>query len=321
MKKNRILVSVITNAYNQEKYIRDTLDGFLMQKTDFGFECLVHDDASTDSTADIIREYENRYPDIIRPTYEIENQYSQHVFLEQAFHYPKAFGEYIAECEGDDYWTDPYKLQKQVEALETHPDVDICAHAAMVEENGKITGEYQPNHKAGILPVEDVILGGGGFVATASLMYRKSVVENIPKFHQIDMVDYGMQILGSLRGGMLFLEDNMAVYRYMAEGSWTEAMRKSREKKKANCDLMIRMLEQLDIDTKKRFHDSVTEARQRLEFERLGVEGNLKAMKLPPYDRFYRKLSSAEKRRLWENTNIPEIVKLKQTILSWINRK
>ena len=115
------LVTVYTLAYNHAPYIRQCIEGILMQKTTFSFEFVIHDDASTDGTADIIREYETRYPDIIKPIYQTENQYSKEGVM-----LPSALGKYIAECEGDDYWTDPLKLQKQVDFLETHPDYTIC---------------------------------------------------------------------------------------------------------------------------------------------------------------------------------------------------
>ena len=117
-----IKVSVICLAYNHEKYIRKCLDGFVMQKTNFKFEALVHDDASTDKTAEIIREYEEKYPDIIKPVYQTENQHSKKISIFTTFLAPNARGEYLAWCEGDDCWTDPGKLQKQVDFLDAHPD-------------------------------------------------------------------------------------------------------------------------------------------------------------------------------------------------------
>lgn len=116
------IVSIICLAYNHAQYIKSTLDGFVMQKTDFPIEVLIHDDASTDETADIIREYEKKYPAIIKPIYQKENQYSKKVPIGVTYIYPKVKGKYIALCEGDDYWTDPLKLQKQVDFLESHPD-------------------------------------------------------------------------------------------------------------------------------------------------------------------------------------------------------
>ena len=122
------LVSINCTAYNHAPYIRQCLDGFIMQKTDFPIEILVHDDASTDGTADIVREYEQKYPNIIKPIYQTENQYSkgEGTSINWTYNYSRAQGKYIAICEGDDYWTDPYKLQKQVGFLEANPEYGLC---------------------------------------------------------------------------------------------------------------------------------------------------------------------------------------------------
>jgi len=129
---NEVLVSISCLTYNHAPYIRQSFEGMLMQKTDFAFEILVHDDASTDGTTDIIREYEQKYPDIIKPIYEIENQWSKGRKGSGFFNFPRAKGKYIAMCEGDDYWTDVNKLQRQVDFLETHDEY------VAVGENGLI---------------------------------------------------------------------------------------------------------------------------------------------------------------------------------------
>lgn len=134
-----ILVTVYTLVYNHEPYIRQCLEGLVMQKTNFKYECFVHDDASTDESATIIREFAEKYPDIIRPMIEIENQWSKHDgsldrIIRANFH-----GKYIAVCEGDDYWTDPLKLQKQVDYMEVHPEcgliyTDFCVFHQNTQE-------------------------------------------------------------------------------------------------------------------------------------------------------------------------------------------
>ena len=140
------LVSVCTLAYNHEPYIRECLDGILMQKTNFAFELLIHDDASTDGTADIIREYETKYPDIIKPIYQTENQYSKGVKVSLTYQFPRAKGKYIALCEGDDYWTDPLKLQKQVDFMEANSEIPCCFHIVDIfQENSRI-------YQKGVLP-------------------------------------------------------------------------------------------------------------------------------------------------------------------------
>ena len=124
------LVSICCLSYNHAAFISDCLDGFLMQQTHFPIEILIHDDASTDGTDDIIRHYAAQHPDIIFPLFETENQYSRGFSgkMDIVFNYSRARGKYIAYCEGDDYWTDPLKLQKQVDFMEAHPDYSVCFH-------------------------------------------------------------------------------------------------------------------------------------------------------------------------------------------------
>ena len=158
-----MMVSVICNTYNHGPYVRDALEGFVTQQTNFPFEVLVHDDASTDNTADIIREYEAKYPEIIKPIYQTENQYSQKVRIDRTFQIPRITGKYVAVCEGDDYWTDPMKLQKQVDFLESHPDYSLCAcstvwqnlKTGITEEAGKIPQDTD-------ISLEELIVGTKG---------------------------------------------------------------------------------------------------------------------------------------------------------------
>ena len=131
------LVSIWTLAYLHAPFIRQCLEGILMQKTTFSFELIIHDDASTDETADIIREYETRYPDVIKAIYQSENQFTKGGGVISKFVLPKTQGKYIAMCEGDDYWTDPLKLQKQVDFLETHPDYSMCAGRFWLLDHGE----------------------------------------------------------------------------------------------------------------------------------------------------------------------------------------
>jgi len=126
--KEQPLVSVICLAYNHEKFIRKCLDGFVMQKTDFAFEVIVHEDASTDKTADIVREYQEKYPEIIKPIFQSENQYSKgHLGNMAEKICSNITGKYTAYCDGDDYWTDEYKLQIQADFLESHPEFSMCS--------------------------------------------------------------------------------------------------------------------------------------------------------------------------------------------------
>ncbi len=129
------LVSIRCLVYNHEPFLRDCLEGFVMQQTNFPFEAIVHDDASTDRSADIIREYAAKYPHIIKPIYEKENLYSKKDgslkrALDEAM---SGSSKYVAYCEGDDYWTDPQKLQKQVDFMEAHLEYSMCFHNAVIK--------------------------------------------------------------------------------------------------------------------------------------------------------------------------------------------
>lgn len=262
-----IEVSIICSAYNHEKYIRDAIEGFLKQETNFEFEVLLHDDASTDHTADIIREYEEKYPDIIKPIYQTENQYSKHVSIGNTYQYPRAKGKYIAICEGDDYWTDPHKLQKQYDMMENHPEVDICAHASTLIEasSNKKVGMCSPVDETCIIPARDVIKGGGEFVMTNSLFYRSEIQKEMPEFRKLLNLDYTIQVHGALRGGMLFIAEDMSVYRVNAQKSWISRMKKNKEKKVAHLKKTLRMLKQLDKDTNGKYHWTISERVLRLQ--------------------------------------------------------
>lgn len=221
-----IMVSIVCNTFNQEKYIRSAMNGFLMQQTRFPIEILVHDDASTDSTPEIVGEYAKKYPDIVKPILQTENQYSKQVAISEKFQFSRSRGKYIAFCEGDDYWTDPLKLQKQVDAMEQHPELDICSHQMSTERDGKKTGVVPLEKHDKIFSIDEVIAGGGGFVSTASLMFRRDLFLNPYNFQQMMSLDYIWQMAGALRGGMLYLSDCMGVYRQMSKGSWTATAEK-----------------------------------------------------------------------------------------------
>ena len=128
MSSNIPTVTICCITYKHEKYIRECLNGFIMQKTNFPFEVIVHDDASPDKTADIVREYEAKYPDIIKPIYQTQNQRSLGKKVSLTYVYPKVRSKYIAICEGDDFWCDPNKLQMQYDFMEAHPDYSLCMH-------------------------------------------------------------------------------------------------------------------------------------------------------------------------------------------------
>lgn len=172
-----LMVSIRCITYNHEPYIRQCLEGFVMQKTNFRFEAIVHDDASTDGTADIIREYAEKYPDIIKPILETENQYSKHDGSLNRIMNEACKGKYMAICEGDDYWTDPRKIQLQVDFLESHPDYSaISSNSYVIKEDGRF---YQ---KFSNLPSRDIV--DMNEIVTGRKFHTASVLVNMAKLHE-----------------------------------------------------------------------------------------------------------------------------------------
>ena len=222
---NQIIVSIKCLVYNHAPCIRQCLDGFVMQKTNFRFEAIIHDDASTDGTQDIIREYAEKYPEIIKPIYETENQYSKHDgsirrITDEAVS-PTA--KYIASCEGDDYWTDPLKLQKQVGFLENHPDyMMVCNRTKLYSVRRKrIVGEDFCDTKDTTLKVKDVIYRTGLFISTCSIVYRNGLLDNYPDYCKQCLVgDYPLQIMAALKGKIYYFNSPMSVYRMENSNSW-----------------------------------------------------------------------------------------------------
>lgn len=182
------MVTIRCIAYNHEPYIRQCLEGFVIQKTNFRFEAIVHDDASTDDTAAIIREYAEKYPDIIKPIFETENQYSKQDGSLERIMNSHTCGKYVALCEGDDYWTDPYKLQKQVDFLEQNPeyglvhtDCLICGDnkGMKVGRRGLIYGRNNDKNYSDSQSLFYNILINKIHIQTLTVLYRKSLLEKI----------------------------------------------------------------------------------------------------------------------------------------------
>ena len=293
-----IEVSIICSTYNQEKYIRDALESFVRQKTNFVFEVLVHDDASTDGTVDIIKEYEHKYPEIIKPIYQEKNQYSQKISIIKTYQLPRAQGKYIAICEGDDYWIDDYKLQKQYDALESHPNINICTCRIKQILGDKFKEDIAPSEKDIIFTPEEVILGGGGFVGTNSIMLRKKeFMENI-LYQKVMMLDYFMQIIGSIPGGMLYLNECMGIYRLSAVGSWTVRMNNEPESKIRHLQKVIENLQLLDKETCKRYSEAINRHIKEIEIVILMSQNNYNQILCDDFKNIYSDFSMKKKLKI-----------------------
>lgn len=238
---NKIKVSVYCLAYNHESIIRKCLDGFIMQKTNFCYEVIVHDDASTDKTASIIREYEEKFPDIIKPIYQSENQYSRGVNIKNRYILPKCKGEYIAVCEGDDFWTDENKLQRQYDLMEKHEDIILCVHRAkQINLETGIESLYpQAKRTNGYVTAEEAILLGGGYFPTCSFFYRRSL-NALSNKHGFVTGDYLTMVSAAVQGKVYFMDECMAVKTFLLPSSWAYRHRN-------NVSAMIKHLQGLKL--------------------------------------------------------------------------
>lgn len=279
IKKCEVLVQCMT--YNHSKYITDALNGFAMQKTDFPFVCLVMDDASTDGEQEVIKDFLNReclmdkaehydheLADIVIAGHKTNLNCKFAVYFLKVNLYKtnkkepiinewSSKSEYIALCEGDDYWTDPLKLQKQVDYLEEHPEIDICAHSCVILDmvSNRLSINSISKEKR-IFPAEDVIIGGGNFVGTATLVFRRTTVDRCSRFREYLDFDYTLQIDGSIRGGMGYLPECMSIYRSMVPGSWSSRTANSPEYL-SFMEAKNKMFSILDAEYNRRFHNAI----------------------------------------------------------------
>ena len=266
MDNKDIMVSVICTAYNHEKYIRQCIDGFVMQKTNFEFEVIVHDDASTDNTANIIREYEKLYPNIIKPIYQKENQYSKGQKITRKLCMEKAKGKYIALCEGDDFWTDERKLQVQFDALESNPSCKLClCKVRAVQENGEVLTQTFPSNplSTGLyksFDLLDVICKEYSF-QTSSYFFGSSTLKKYfidePEFYRVAPVGDWPYLLYFSQFEIFYIDDEMSCYRKNAMGNFSTTMNASSiEKQKKYYMSMIAMIKSFDQYTNYRYHES-----------------------------------------------------------------
>lgn len=225
---NAPLLSICCIAYNHEKYIEDALTGFLIQETDFPIEILIHDDASTDNTANIIRDYEARYPNIIKPIYQTENQFSLGRRMNAEFNFTRALGDYLAICEGDDYWVDIRKLQKQVGYLVANPSYVLTFTDAITFNNEGVLDTDFGGAKRD-LSAEDLLVGTP--IKTLTTCFRnvfkgKIWPPELKKAYYGDLTIWSL--LGDYGSGKYMDDISPSMYRVHDEGIHSSTSEKTR---------------------------------------------------------------------------------------------
>ena len=263
-----ILLSVNMITYNHEKYIAQALDSVLMQKVDFKYEIVVGEDCSTDGTRMILLEYKEKYPHIFNLILHEKNVGAAKNIqaVDRACR-----GEYIAALEGDDYWTDPHKLQTQVDEMRKYPDCHMSFHPAFEiwedkSRKNEITGRQAKGNR--VFTTREIIKGGGVFCPTASLVFKRDVLDNLPQwFYEAPAGDFFTQIFGSLHGGALYIDRPMSIYRRNTPGSWSMSKinaANSLEKFRKNT---LTSFDNLDHYLNNEFHDIINIRRSKEYFK------------------------------------------------------
>lgn len=307
---DEIVLSINCITYNHENYIVDAIESFLMQETDFKYEILIHDDASTDKTAKIIREYELRYPDIIKPVYQSENQYSKGKNI-NLLNQQRAQGKYIATCEGDDFWTDFRKLQQQVEILEA--DNNLAATFHKVEEitpDKKKKGTYIEvpySSDNNIYDVQDIIRFDGKKIHFSSLVYRRELlmIDNIPDFFYNSPVgDLPMMLILSTRGRFLYIDKVMSNARRGVPNSASQRLFKEKENFIFTNEKIMEIYNQFNKYTDYVYSNWIEEVLEYREYLNLDKKSDYNRIK---FNNFYKKSGISKRMKTWLRYNLPSL--------------
>lgn len=216
--KNLPMVSICMITYNHEAFIKQAIEGILIQKCNFSFELVIGEDYSTDKTLEICQEFSKNYNQI-RLLPSISNLGMMPNFIRTK---NECNGKYIALCEGDDYWTDPLKLQKQVDFLEANEDFAICFHPIKIWQNGKIKKDFITPEVNDVTTITD--LAKGNFIHTPSVIFRNKLFDQFPnEFRESPAGDYFLHMLNAKYGKIKKLNEVMAVYRLHADNNWANA--------------------------------------------------------------------------------------------------
>jgi glycosyltransferase involved in cell wall biosynthesis len=298
------IVTACVLSYNHEKWLEKCLESICTQKTDHEFTVLVHDDCSTDGSKAIIERFEKKYPALMQTIYQEKNQYSQGINIVQKYVIPAIKTKYFAICEGDDYWCDSSKLQKQIDYLEAHPDCNLCFHDAnVVDPDDNFLKTFYPrkmwNDKelykrlespdGANLSVRDMIMLD--FTPTASIVGRTERLLPILRFStSLDLV---VRLVTTYDGYAHFFNEIMSAYRTSNPNSASGSIQNSPEKLKASfLDRHVGLLREFDEFTKRKYHDTIEHQIKRKELIYYQHLNDIKAMKatgvfneLIPYER------------------------------------
>lgn len=315
------LIVIRCSTYNHEKFIEDAIIGFLSQVTEFPFKIYIHDDCSTDNTASIIKQYEDKYPSIIQAVYEKENQYSKGEVGERRFdELRQKFCKYKYEavCEGDDFWIDPEKLQKQVEYMESHEDCSLTF------TNGKVLDVSSQQYKT---LIEDGLFDKNSedfashnqiitldnfyllkFPPTASQVFRSSCIKDVEKETSLCIVgDLKYRLYAMTKGFAYYFSDITCVYRRNVPGSATTGWKKFTKKQNLEAaESYIRMLDEIDQLSNFLYSNSIWNLKIIYVKSRIRNSTSLNVLQIPENKKAFSQSSLFEKIKIAIHILFPE---------------
>ena len=315
------LVSICCTTYNHKQYLAQAIDSFLAQITDFETEILVHDDLSTDGTTEILKEYAAKYPDRIFPLYETENQYSKGIPISETFNFPRARGKYIAMCEGDDYWCDPNKLQKQIDAMEADPGCTFSFTNATIHD---VSGEKPDRPFLPYYESEQAFFAGHdavyslsdiarlSFIPTASFVFRTDALRSLPESFLARRCDHGdlrMKLYLTAAGHARYINIAGSVYRENVAGSAFQVWKsEDRAKLFARCESVVGMVSDVDAYSKGTAHEALEEIRHHYLTVMAHNAPDLNTLKNGELGEVFRSLPPSEQLRCSMKLILPERV-------------
>ena len=301
-------MSIVCTAYNHERYIEQTIKGFLMQETTFAFEILINDDASTDNTPSIIKYYENKYSNIFA-TYQSVNQYSLGKSVSNEL-FRRARGKYIAICEGDDFWIDKLKLQKQFDFMEANPEYSLCVHAGLCcyEDGVLMKNGFIPYQQDKLVKTEEII--ERWLFPTASLFYRKSSRKDIiiPFKGKAPCGDYPLTVYLALQGKVYYFASPMCVYRRDSISSLSRYFKNSREKDINRLERLQDLAGRINNFTGYKYEGAIKKFMVNNEYSKLILERDSNAVKA---SELYYCFSKKMKLKVFCATYFPFVLSLK----------
>lgn len=307
-------ITVVVMTYNHKDYIKQALDSILSQKINRNYGILIHDDCSDDGTYEILLNYKNQYPDLIKIIRQDKRKFLDDGFNMMIFNYvvPHIYSKYVAYCDGDDYWCDETKLQKQYDFMEKHKDYSMCFHSAyQLRPDNNMSSKWFIKEE-GDIDLEDLINERPGIpIATSSLFIKTTTFKNFPDWRKAYCVeDLPLYMVAVLEGKIHRLSDIMCVYRQFSLGSWSAQNKNNLDRLIAHQENLINSVKLFDEQTDFQYHNLVKNHIEGCEFRIAKLKGDFEALFDKKNKRFIKQLSVKERCSLKLQYKLPSLYNL-----------